>query len=104
MMITVVEAKVAEENWPLLEQAYRQGPQQLPPGLERSFLVHSLENRGQWQIISVWSGMPSLQKLQQSIESGVIPRGVLIFREAGAEPTHTVYEVVQERASSQAAS
>src|SRR5512138_3487398 len=99
MMITVVEARVAEENWPLLEQAYRQSSQQMPPGLEQSFLVHGIEDRDLWQIITVWSGMPSLQQLQRSIEAGVTPRGVLIFREAHAEPSHSVFEVVHYRSA-----
>ncbi len=97
MNITVVTAHVAEENWPLLEQAYQRSSQQMPPGLEQSFLVHSLEERDLWQIITIWSGMPALQQLQKSIEAGVTPRGTLIFREAHAEPTHTVFEVAQRR-------
>jgi hypothetical protein len=98
MMITIIEAHVAEENWPLLEQAYQRSSQ-TPPGLEQSFLIHNIEDRGLWQIITVWSGMASLQQLQKSIESGVTPRGALIFQEAHAEPTHTVFEVVQHRVS-----
>jgi heme-degrading monooxygenase HmoA len=99
MMITKIEARVAEENWPLLEQAYQKNSQHTPPGLEQSFLVQNIEDRDLWQIITVWSSMPSLQQLQKSIESGVTPRGTLIFREAHAEPTHTVFEVVQHRVS-----
>lgn len=99
MMITIMEAHVAKENWPLLEQAYQRSVQQMPPGLEQSFLVHGIEEEDLWQIITVWSGMPSLQQIQQAKETGVTPRGVLIFREAHAEPTHSVYEVAQHRVS-----
>lgn len=99
MMITIIEAHVAEENWPLLEQAYQRSSQQTPPGLEQSFLVHSYEDRDLWQIITIWSGMASLQQIQKSKESGVTPRGVLIFREAQAEPTHSIFEIVQHRVS-----
>ena len=98
MMITVIEARVAEENWPLLEQAFQRSAQ-MPPGLEQAFLVHGIEDRELWQIISVWSGMASLQQLQKSIEAGVTPRGALIFREAHAEATHSVFEVVQQHAA-----
>jgi heme-degrading monooxygenase HmoA len=99
MMITVIEAHVAEENWTLLEQAYQRNSQQTPPGLEQSFLVHGFEDRELWQIITVWSGMASLQQIQRSKESGVTPRGALIFQEAHAEPTHSVFEVVQHLVS-----
>jgi hypothetical protein len=97
MMINILEAHVAKENWPLLEQAYLRSSQQTPPGLEQSFLVHGIEDGDLWQIITVWSGMASLQQIQKSIEAGVTPRGVLIFREAHAEPTHSVFDVVQHR-------
>ncbi len=96
MMITVIEAHVAKENWETLEQAYRREAQ-TPPGLEQSFLVHAIEDEDLWQIITVWSGMGSLQQIQRSREAGVTPRGELIFREAGAEPTHNVFNVVQQK-------
>ncbi len=99
MMITVIEARVAKENWPLLEQAYQRSAQQTPPGLEQSFLIHGIEDEELWQIVTVWSGMPSLQQIQKTKEAGVTPRGMLIFQEAHAEATHAVFEVVQHRAS-----
>jgi hypothetical protein len=52
MMITIVEAHVAEENWPLLEQVYQRSSQ-TPPGLEQSFLVHGVEDKDLWQIITI---------------------------------------------------
>jgi hypothetical protein len=95
MMISIIEARVTEENWPLLEQAYQRSSQQTPPGLEQSFLVHGIEDENLWQIITVWSGMPALQQIQKAKEAGITPRGALIFREAHAETTHSVFEVVQ---------
>ena len=97
MMIIVTEGIVAKENWPLLEQAYERLSQQTPPGLEQSFLVHSLADENLWQIVTVWSGMPALQQVQRSKEAGVMPRGALIFQEAHAETTHEVFEVVGQR-------
>ena len=97
MMIMVTEAHVAKENWPLLEQAYQRSSQQTPPGLEQSFLVQGLEDNDLWQIITVWSGMPALQQIQKAKEAGVTPRGALMFQEAHAEATHSVFEVVQHR-------
>ena len=96
-MITIIEAHVKKENWPLLEQGFQRNLQQTPPGLEQSFLIHSIEDENLWQIVTVWSGMPSLQQIQQAKEAGVTPRGVLIFQEAHTQPTHSVFEVVQHR-------
>jgi hypothetical protein len=44
MMISSMEARGAKEDWSLLEQAYRRSSGQTPPGLEQSFLVHSIED------------------------------------------------------------
>ena len=70
MMITVLEARVTKENWPILEEAFQRALQQTPPGLEQSYLVHSIEDAELWQIISIWSGMPSLQQIQKAKEAG----------------------------------
>ena len=99
MMISVISAHVAKENWELLEQAYQRNSQQAPPGIEQSFLVHNIEEEDLWQIITVWSSMPSLQQIQKTKDAGVTPRGMLIFQEAHAEPTHTIFEVVEHRGS-----
>jgi heme-degrading monooxygenase HmoA len=99
MMISIIEARVAKGNWHLLEQAYRRSSGQTPPGLEQSFLIHGVEDEEVWQIITVWKGMASLRQIQQSNEAGITPRGVLMFREAHAEPTHSVFEVVQHLVS-----
>lgn len=98
MMISILEGRVARENWPLLEQAYQRSSGGTPPGLEQSFLIHSIEDEEIWQIVTVWSGKTSLKQIQQSKEAGITPRGVLIFREAHAEPVHSVFDVVQHRA------
>jgi len=98
MMISIIEGRVARQNWHLLKQAYQRSSGQTPPGLEQSFLIHSIEDEEVWQIVTVWSGMASLQQIQQSKEAGITPRGILMFREAHAEPVHSVFEVVQNRA------
>ena len=63
MMLTVIEGRVAQENWPLLEQAFQNSVQNMPPGLEQTFLVHQIEDQELWQIITIWSGMPQLQQI-----------------------------------------
>jgi hypothetical protein len=94
MVVTIIEGRVTEENWPVLEQAYQRSAQQRPPGLVQSFLVHSWEDPEVWQIITVWN---NVDKLRQMVGSGQTPRGILMFQEAKCEPTHGVFEIVQQR-------
>jgi len=93
MVLTIIEGRVAKENWPVLEQAYQRSAQ-LPPGLEQSFLVQSWEDPEVWQIITLWNNGDMLRQMGGS---GQTPRGILMFREAKSEPTHGIFEVVQQR-------
>jgi len=98
MVMTIIEGRVAEENWPVLEQAYQRSAQQRPPGMEQSFLVHSWEDPEVWQIITIWNNGEMLRQMgSQMGGSGQTPRGILMFREAKSEPSHGVFEIVQQR-------
>ena len=100
MMISIVEARVAKENWPLLKQAYQRSSGPTPPGLEQSFLIQAIEDEEMWQILTVWSGMSSLQQIQRSKEAGITPRAILMFQEAHAESTHSIFNVVDSKVAS----
>ena len=41
MIMTVLEGQVAPEKWSVLEQAYKKGPDTLPPPIVQTFLVQS---------------------------------------------------------------
>jgi hypothetical protein len=94
MIMTIIEGRVAEENWPVLEQAYQRSTLQLPPGMVQSLLVHHWEDPEVWQIITIWDNGDMLRKMGGS---GQTPRGILMFREAKSEPTHGVFDIVQQR-------
>lgn len=89
-----MEAKVGEEKWDTLENAYRaavknkSGPMPL-----QSFLVQMKEELALWQIISIWENMEVLQKMRDSNKT---PAGVLIFRQADAEPKLSLFEMKEE--------
>jgi hypothetical protein len=53
MAMTVLEAQVAQPNWPKLSQAYAEKTKNLPPGLVQTFLVQSRTDNTVWRIISV---------------------------------------------------
>jgi hypothetical protein len=97
MIITVVEARVAEEHWPELQDAYAAKLQQLGPGIVQTFLVHSLIDSAVWQIMTIWA---SLEMLQATRQPGQTPPANLMFRAAGAEPTHTVFDIAMQAKAS----
>ena len=94
MVLTIIEGRVTEENWTVLEQAYQRSAQQRPPGMVQSFLVHHWEDPEVWQIVSIWNNGDMLRQMGAS---GQTPRGILMFREAKSEPTHGIFDIVQQR-------
>lgn len=89
-VVTVLEADVAAGQAEALLAAYQQAVEHLDTGIEETFLLRGTQDPGRWQIVTVWSSRAALDAMRQS---GATPRGVLIFREAGAEPSLTVFEM-----------
>jgi heme-degrading monooxygenase HmoA len=93
MIMTILEGRVAKENWQTLEQAYKEASEHTEPGLLRSYLIHALKEADLWQILTIWSSREALEAMRQS---GETPRGVLMFRSAQCEPRLSIYEIAQE--------
>ena len=92
MVMTILEARVSQENWQALEQAYQQGAQHREAGLEQSFLIHSKKEADLWRIVTIWRSQEALDEMRRS---GETPRGVLMFRAANAEPVLSIFEIAQ---------
>jgi hypothetical protein len=91
VILTILEAKVAADKEDILKAAFEQaGGDQLASPIRESFLVHE-EGSGVWRIATVWSSREELEAYRRSVKT---PAGVAMFREAGAEPTITINEVV----------
>ncbi len=90
MVITVLEAKVAPEKVSLLEATYQQAVEHLDAGIFQTCLVQDSKDPAVWQIITHWESREALDRMRQT---GEIPRGVLIFGAAGAEPRLSVFKV-----------
>jgi len=93
MVVTLLTAQVVADRVPVLTAAYRdaaQGP--LPPGLLRSVLLRDSTDHTQWRIETTWASRDALTAMRAT----GTPRGVQIFRLAGAEPTLTIFDVVAE--------
>jgi heme-degrading monooxygenase HmoA len=93
MIMTILEGRVSEENWPALEQAFAEASQEDTPGMVRSYLIHGVKEREMWRILTIWRSRQALEDMRKTTET---PRGVLIFRSAHAEPQLSIFDVVQE--------
>ena len=91
MIVTVLEGRVAADKWEVLTESYGRAITSLDAGIEERFLTHSMSDPAVWHIFTMWADRAALQAMR---DSGETPRGILIFRSAGAEPTLTVHEVV----------
>ena len=92
MVMTILEARVSKENWRVLQDAYQEAAHHREAGLEQSFLIQSKKEPDLWRILTVWHNQEALEAMRNT---GETPRGVLMFREAQAEPTLSIFEVDQ---------
>jgi quinol monooxygenase YgiN len=91
MVITMLEAQVAPENAAKLESEFKQAVQEMEAGIVQTFLVRASKDPGIWRIMTVWESRQALDAMRATAQT---PRGVLIFKAAGAEPVLSVFEVV----------
>ncbi len=90
MVLTQLEAQVAQDQWETLTQTFRSATENLDPGIVRTFLVQQGSDPSLWRILTFWESREALDRMRQS---GETPRGVVIFRAAGANPVLTVFQV-----------
>jgi heme-degrading monooxygenase HmoA len=93
MVMTILEGRVTEEHWEVLEKAYEEGSHFEEPGLVQSFLIHNRRESDLWRILTLWSSREALDAMRRSNET---PRGILMFRQAHAEPVLSIYDVVEQ--------
>lgn len=89
MVVTMLAAHVPPDRAEDLLRAYGEGTDELPPFIERTFLLQEAE-RDEWRIVTVWPSRRALETYRASVET---PTGVRLFRAVGVEPTLTVFEV-----------
>jgi quinol monooxygenase YgiN len=93
MVMTILEARVSPAKWAALEQAYQEGAQHRDAGLVQSFLIQSSKEDNLWRILTIWSSRQALDAMRST---GETPRGILIFRAAGAEPVLSIFTIAQQ--------
>ena len=89
MMVTMLEARVEEDQADVLVGQFRAAGDSLP-----SFIIESslLRDAGSdvWRMVTVWESQQAFDGYRASVET---PEGVRMFRAARAEPSLTVFEV-----------
>lgn len=90
MVITVLEAHVAQDQWETLKRIFQEGASHLPSQMNETFLIQSTADPTLWQGVSCWKSREALEEYRRSVET---PGGVLFFRAVGADPKLTIYEV-----------
>ena len=92
MVMTMLEAHVAPEQWHALRESY-DARARLPESgaIVESFLIQATEDSNTWRIVTVWRDREALDVMRNS---GETPTGVLIFRDAHAEPRLTIFTVL----------
>ena len=90
MVITILEAHVETNNWSTFQNDFQARTVELPPQMLQTFLLQDRADETLWCIVSVWKSREALDEMRKS---GETPTGVLMFRNAGAEPKLSIYNV-----------
>jgi|SRR5919201_1469882 hypothetical protein len=91
MVLTVLEAPVLPDRVPDLLRAFeetRASP--VPAFIVRSWLLRSDQDPNLWRIMTVFRSREELEAMRAS---GQTPRGVAMFKAAGAEPSLSIFDV-----------
>ena len=96
MILTVLEARIAPERSADLQDGYRAlAARTRPAGLISSQLLRASADPELWRIETVWRDRQALDAMRTQ----GVPAGVVLFREAGTEPTLSLFEVVDTLAT-----
>ena len=85
--MSILEADLPADKATKLEANFAEGTKALDPGVIKIFLI---KNGGKCKIITLWESREAVN----AMKSKGTPKGVLMFRYAGVEPTLLVYDVV----------
>ena len=90
MVITILEARVDPGRWSAFQADFKQRTTNLPAQMVRTYLLQDVKDQTLWKIVSVWKSREALDEMRNS---GETPTGVLMFRNAGAEPKLSIFNV-----------
>ena len=94
LVMSILEAEMPLDKAAKLEANYAEGIKMLDPGVVQTFLIR---NGTKCKILTLWESKEALF----AMKSKGTPKGVLMFRYAGVEPTLLAYDVVNSAAKSE---
>jgi len=93
-VLSVTSARLPAGTDATVTAAYREATRKLP-----HMVLHTALARGEgdeWRIVTLWRSREQLEEYRRSVDT---PAAVKIFRDVGAEPTVTFYDVVHDASS-----
>ncbi|HCY75787.1 MAG TPA: hypothetical protein DHV28_07680 [Ignavibacteriales bacterium] len=91
MVITILEAQLDLDQAAILKDSFKEAVQNLDEGIVETFLLQNPKDLSQWRITTLWSSSEALNAMRKKEEP---PKGVIMFRNAGAEPKLSIFNVV----------
>jgi hypothetical protein len=93
-VLSITSAAVPPDSAPAVIEAYRLVTSQLPAAVVHTALVQGDAN--DWRIVTLWRSREQLEEYRRRVGTAA---AIKIFRDAGAEPTVAVFDVVHEAAT-----
>ncbi|MEX2006608.1 MAG: antibiotic biosynthesis monooxygenase [Candidatus Saccharimonadales bacterium] len=94
MVITILDAEVAESNWQALKDAYDKETANVPEGIHQTFLIQSQSQATSWRIMTHWRSQEDLDHMRQTEK---VPPAVRVFQAADATPSLGIWNIETHR-------
>ena len=94
MIMTSLEAHVEPAKQDLLKQAFKKELASRLPGATEGVLTQSSSDPTLWRLNGFWESLEVFENYRRSVG---VAAGILIFRAAGAEPSMSIFEVVDRK-------
>jgi hypothetical protein len=87
MVMSILEGDLPADKAAKLEANFAEGVKALDPGVVQTFFI---KNGNKCKIITIWESREAVS----AMKSKGTPKGVLMFRYAGVEPSLLTYDIV----------
>ena len=83
-ILSIIEARVHQDNWELLQQNYEEVKKEnLLSLLLSSHLVQDINEPEIWRIVTIWENLEAMNEYRKSVD---VPAWILVFQKVNAVP------------------